>query len=772
MLHVGVNAVILGSLDRVCRDVAGQDRILGVVLEVTARESSPVIVHSRRVPAGDIHFIGHLADALTESVCQIFVPCSRYCNADREADGTDAGEVVVDRGRTVAVIGSDFSDAVDRIGLVAAQGDQRVHVVKRHLIHQLIPLRIVFLKTAHIDELKAVGRPGRDCCRVRILVRCGSFRRQVVADVVEGCFGVLSHLKACRSRSGCRIVCEVIRAGQILDISGRVIKLVCRCDMITCTLILPAAGESLGNTEYFGFDLVVRICVDGDLVISCLEDITPGVLLIIGHQLFFADLDIDCLGSAGLQKSCLLKLYKVRAGLLNAAVGIGRIGVYFHDILAGGSAGVGDVDREGNSIPVVRDLAHLLCEGRVGKPVAEGILDDLVIVDEAFRCRRLIEAVADIDAFHIVYERRNGCGLGSCEADRCVLEFVHVGVVEVAEVVPPGSRLEVIDQCVDCPGRRVDLTGYDFAQGGHADMSAGSCPDETLDLRVFFDKTELESVGTVVNDNDVLKVPAHQRDHLLLAVVEHQIVIAGVPVAALVEGIVIGCRSVGCAVLICAVDDRLHVSGKVCALSAGTGDHDHGCTRERLRVRDHVVCVFADIRLGQRPVLGPHAADRAVRLVGGVKITQLGIGLDARVVQALQKAYGFISFIQGAGASAAQHGVGGSPSEYIELCPRSKRKNAVVLQKHCSFFRDLDRQRRGLLRSLLRDRAASADKVEHGAHGTRTDHIHADADARDRRDKSCASDKALSRLGHPADKELDQDRDYNNDADGDQISPD
>ena len=315
---------------------------------------------------------------------------------------------------------------------------------------------------------------------------------------------------------------------------------------------------------------MVRICVDGDLIVSRFEDIAPGVLLIVGHQLFLADLDVNCHGCAGLDHAGLLKLYEVCARLFDAAVGIRRIGVNLHDVLACGSAGVGDVDRKGNRIAVVGDLTHLLRKRRIGKSVAEGILDDLVIVDEAFRCRCLVETIAHIDAFHIVYERRNGCGLGSCETDGSVFELIHVGVVEIAEVVPPGSRLEVIDQRVDRLSGGVDLAGYDFAQSSHADMSAGSRPDETLDLRVFFDKAELESVGAVIDDNNIFKILTDQGYHFFLAVIQLQIVVARVPVIALVERIVVGRRSVGCAVLVSAVDDRLNIVGKVCAFSAGS----------------------------------------------------------------------------------------------------------------------------------------------------------------------------------------------------------
>ena len=280
------------------------------------------------------------------------------------------------------------------------------------------------------------------------------------------------------------------------------------------------------------------------------------------------------------------------------------------------------------------------------------------------------------------------------------------------------------------------------------------------------------SVGAVVDYDDVLKVLAYQSDHLFLAVVEHQIVIACIPVVALVEGIVIGCCSVGCSVLIGAVNDALYVSGKVCALSAGTGDHDHCGVRECLRIRHHVGRIGADIGLGQCPVLCPHAADRTVRLVSGVEITELCVGLNACVIQTLQKADRLISLIQSAGSAAAQHGICGSPAEYVELGTLSHRKNAFVLQKHRAFLSDLNGQCRSFFGGLFGNRTASADQVEHRAHGAGAYHIHAYADACDRSDKCRASDETLSGFCHLADSDLDNDRSENDDADRDQVGLD
>ena len=196
---------------------------------------------------------------------------------------------------------------------------------------------------------------------------------------------------------------------------------------------------------------------------------------------------------------------------------------------------------------------------------------------------------------------------------------------------------------------------------------------------MILDKSEFKSIGAVVDDDDFFKILTDQCHHLLLAVVELQIVVARVPVISLIESVVINCRPVGRAILISAVDDSLHVVRKVRAFAAGAGDHDHCGVGESLGVRHHSIRIFADGGLGQCPVLGPHAAHRPVRLVSGVEIAQLGVGLDPRIVKALQKAHRFISCVQSSGSAAAQHGIGGSPAKYIEFGPRCQRKNAFVL---------------------------------------------------------------------------------------------
>ena len=81
----------------------GEQGVLGEVLEGTTGEGGAVDVHSRRIPTSHVHVVSHVADRLAELLGQILVPGAGERGGGGEADGADAGEVVVQRGRAVRV---------------------------------------------------------------------------------------------------------------------------------------------------------------------------------------------------------------------------------------------------------------------------------------------------------------------------------------------------------------------------------------------------------------------------------------------------------------------------------------------------------------------------------------------------------------------------------------------------------------------------------------------------------------------------------------------
>ena len=298
-------------------------------------------------------------------------------------------------------------------------------------------------------------------------------------------------------------------------------------------------------------------------------------------------------------------------------------------------------------------------------------------------------------------------------------------------------------------------------------MSAGRRPNEAFDLRVLIDKAELERIGSVVDDKDLVKTLTHKVYHLLLTVVELQVMVARVPVVARVQGVVVGSGPVGRPILIGAVDDPLHVDRKVRAFAAGTGDHDHGGIRESLCVRNERLRVQADIGLRKCPVLDPHSDDRAVRLVVRIEPAQLLIGLDPRIREALQEADGVVDFVERAASASSEHGVGGCPAKHVQLIARRHRQDPVIFEEHRALLVNEDCELLCLCGSHLADRSPAAYKIQHGAHRSKADLVDEEHDPEKRRKKGSSAEQFSLRPGQFPRQDLNEDRGDDNSSDRD-----
>ena len=620
VLHVSVDAVFLSALDGVGSHDAGQDAVLRVILEVTASECSAVDVHSGAVPAGGVHLIGHLADAVAEGVSQLLAPSHADEGSSRETDRTDAGEVVIDGSRAVAVIGTDLLDAGNGSGLVAAKADELLHILNGHLIQQVIPLGVVVIHAAQVNQLQAVLCAGGDvlsiCVVVSLIARLG-----VAVGVVEHSLVRIGHLIVCGSSGSLGIVCEAVGTGQIGDLA---------------------------------FCEIVGIVVGADDIVASFQHIAAVGLVIIGSQILHRDGELHGLRLAGSQLIGLGEVQQICRGLLDAAIGVRRIAVDLHNILTGSRTGVGNGDGEVQVGAVGGDAAHFLGEGSVAQAIAEGEHDFIVVVDQAFVRSSLIELVADVDAFHVVDEGRSGAFRVK---EACIrVQILGVGVLEVAKVVPPRSSGQIRNIGICGTARGVDLAGNNLAEALKAGLTGAGAEQNALDLRIILQEVHLESVCAVVDQNDVVEVGSDQIEQILFAVGQLQEVVALIPVVALVQGIVVSTIVVSGAALravsLChaadpaAVRDGSHIGGQVSALAADAGDDDHGGVRECLGVLHHLIGVQIDIGFGQGPVLLHHANAGAVRLVIGVELAQFLVGLDAGIVQTGQQIGDRVSGVQ------------------------------------------------------------------------------------------------------------------------------
>ena len=119
-----------------------------------------------------------------QAIREIYLKPFEMCVKDA-GHGAHAGEVVVNGSGAIVVVGADLADAADGVGLIAAQGDQGVHVVQGHLVQQLVPFGIVVVQAPQVLELQAVLGPGGDGLGVGVLVGGGGLGGEVVVLVVE-----------------------------------------------------------------------------------------------------------------------------------------------------------------------------------------------------------------------------------------------------------------------------------------------------------------------------------------------------------------------------------------------------------------------------------------------------------------------------------------------------------------------------------------------------------------------------------------------------------
>ena len=332
---------------------------------------------------------------------------------------------------------------------------------------------------------------------------------------------------------------------------------------------------------------------------------------------------------------------------------------------------------------------------------------------------------------------------GPAHGDNSVL--VHVAVGVVAKVVCPGSGEQVIDIGVNELAGGVDLASNDLAQSGETGLAGTGTPDGALDLVILLDEAQLERVGCVINNDDVVKVLADQLDQLFLTVGQVQVAVALIPVIALVQGVVIGHGSYSIAHF--AIDQAHHIIRNVSAFAANTGDDDHSGVGELLGVGHHLIGVQRDVGLRQSPVLRPHTNGRTLSLVVGVELGQLLVGLNAGLGQTLEQAGDGIGIIQSAGTGATIAGVGGSPAKDVQLGAGRQGQSAVVLQQNNTFLCDLCAQLVCCGRGLLGDGAAAGNQIQHSGHGAGADQVDDDQHSQNDSHAGLAADQTLEGLG-------------------------
>ena len=449
-------------------------------------------------------------------------------------------------------------------------------------------------------------------------------------------------------------------------------------------VVLGVVDDVLVHGHGLLVDHGMRVGVDRDLVVAGLQHPRLGVLIVIRGHVVILEGDRDGLRIARLQQIGLLEGHQVRAGLLDASVGVRRVVVDLDDVLAGGVAGVGHGHVERHGAVRIGHIAHLLRERGVGQAVAERILHRRVIVDRTLVGRGLVVLVAHVDALDVVHERRGGLAL----LEVLGRELSHVLVLEVTRVVVGRLLGQVIDEGVRGLARRVGGAGEDVAQGGEAGLAGRRAPQHGLDLRIVLHKAQLEDVRTVVDKRDLVEVRGDQVDHVLFGLAQLEEGLAVLEVLVLGGVVVVGDAL------------TLHVLRQVGALAAHAADDDDGLIGEFLGRINELLRVVGGRHLRQGPILLGHGHHRAVRTVVGVQLRELLVGGQTGLGHALQDRGGLIVGVHRARTGATVDRVGRRPAEDVDVRIDQRQVVIGVLQ-----------QRNGLGLNLLGQIAGVRDRL-------------------------------------------------------------
>ena len=333
-------------------------------------------IHSRCVPAGGAQLLCHFAHHLAPLLSQLMAPGAGDDHFNRITDGAAAREVVVDGGRAVGVNILDLADRGDSRGLIAGEGNHVCHFIYRKLIQQLFPLRVIVGLAAKIHKLQAVlGAEGRHG-----VVRIDVGVRVIVCVKVISLNVLFRHIQIHRCCSSSVVVCKVVGTGEIFAHAAGILQNIDCRNVIRGARVILIIGYRLADRVDTAVQFSVGIGLDGNDVISCLQDVAAYAQIIIGSEVFLLEGNGHGLALARLDHAGLLVADQVGTGLFNSAVCIGRVEVDLHHVLAGSVACVGDGDVKTERCSLFPNVGHLLGKGGVAQAVAEGILDDAVIV--------------------------------------------------------------------------------------------------------------------------------------------------------------------------------------------------------------------------------------------------------------------------------------------------------------------------------------------------------------------------------------------------------
>ena len=525
--------------------------------------------------------------------------------------------------------------------------------------------------------------------------------------------GVVRH-HACGTRGverhvvflGIRVIDAVLLGEEVFELfAGEVVQLLVRVrgkrklHFVVCVVRICDVGRAVKVAGFHHADDVFA-CVE---FIITLHAVVVRVEVIPGSEVLHVEGDDDRFALARLQDVRLCKADQNDAGLFNAAHGVGRGDVDLRDFLARDVAGVGDGDREvqgldlrfcaGCGIKVRRvhgraergrqrcvgeQLARIHGEAGVGQTEAERERD-VCVIPFLRACRilgvhvivvGLVVLVAEVDAFLVVdavigVGRFGGGAFGT--GLRAVLIEVgavgaHLGVV--AEVVPGRIRGEVHGPFVHKVTGRAHKTRNDLRKALETADAGTADVDDRADGRVVLEIVDLDRVGGVEHDDDVIEVRLDVLDELQLGARQHQAVLHGNAVHG-VERLMIVALFRRFLVAVCRLG-----RGSVAALAAFTGDDD-----------ERRVLVNLERRLDGAAEVDRLVADRGA--VAVIERFQRRVDVEADLLQRVRNGFVAATFVAAPCACGvgSAHQVIGANAEHADPCAVLKRQGSVVLHE-------------------------------------------------------------------------------------------
>ena len=450
MLDVGIQSLGGSTIYLLGGYRAGQERIFGIILAVTAAERRAVNVHRGRIPAVAAADNRLIANHRAVFQCQVLVPglCQRHHIGEHSA-----GTAVNQAAGSICINHKGLADAVDGRHAVAGAGNDVIVVLCRQLVEQVIPHRVVIALAAQVNQAQtilgavgngiAVGVPYRrvaGICRIQLrhqrsirslfvligsrvavcigavdfvapgaddvtglAVRLGEGPGPVAAGQVNSiALGSVQLVGDGRARAAVRCVGRGIGLGIGGGVHSREGGIAVRCHAIGC-------GLALGSQHIV--DSLMGVLGCGDVVIPCIQNVRLCAVGVIRLELILGERDAHGLTGAGGKLCGFAVANQLHGGLLHAVclviVGVGALHIHLHNVLAGNVAGVRHRNLCGAGIAAPISLEVTPVKAGVAQAVAEGIDDLLGIVviarvalaENGVLVAGFIVAIADVDAF-------------------------------------------------------------------------------------------------------------------------------------------------------------------------------------------------------------------------------------------------------------------------------------------------------------------------------------------------------------------------------------